>query len=175
LLNANGFNETGSVLTGPGGQAVDLSLSVDPGDSVAQQLAEQVVTSCAAIGIEVRLVEERSGVQPAGWQMAIETRQVPASASRLASRYVTRGAANVDGYSSPAMNVLAAQIPKAPAAALPALYGAVDALAWKDFVDVPLVQVPVIVASSSNLLNVAVGPFWAALAWDEEDWGIAAS
>jgi hypothetical protein len=39
----------------------------------------------------------------------------------------------------------------------------------------PLVQVPVVVALNSQLLNVEVGPYLDDLAWDEQDWGFRAT
>ena len=186
LLMANGYKLTAGILERPGGQPVDLTLAVDSADPVAQQLAERVVSSCAAIGIAVTV--DQTGPPgsdvlgaaslislPPGWQMAIELRQVPAFLSEIASRYATGGAANQDGYSSAAMDALLAQLPTAAPAALPALYQDVDTLAWKDFVDLPLVQLPLVVAVNSKLLNVNVGPFFGDIAWDEEDWGFRAS
>ena len=95
---------------------------------------------------------------PAGWQLAIELRHVPAFPSEITSRYVTGGAANQDGFSNATMNALASEVPSATPATLPALYQAVDTMAWKDYVDLPLVQLPVVVAVNSKLLNLERRP-----------------
>jgi ABC-type transport system substrate-binding protein len=107
--------------------------------------------------------------------VAIELRQVTTFPSGVISRYVTGGAANQDGYANATVNALAAQLGTASAARIPALYQSIDALAWKDFVDLPLVQLPVLVAANSKLLNLKVGPFFGDIAWDEQDWGYLAS
>jgi hypothetical protein len=107
--------------------------------------------------------------------MAIELRHVPTWPSEVVGRYVTGGAANQDGYASATMNALAAELGTATPARLPGLYQSIDALAWKDFVDLPLVQLPILVAADSKLLNLKVGPFFSHIAWDEQDWGFLAS
>jgi peptide/nickel transport system substrate-binding protein len=176
--------EAGLTLDAPGGRPVDLSLFVNADDPLAAQLAAQLVTSCAAIGIKVDVVAGDTPVgdvpgstaavaPPAGWDMAIELRQVPVFPSAIAHQYVSAGPANVDGYASVAMNKLLAEIPAAPPADLPALYDEVDAKVWADYVDLPLVPVPVIVATRRGLLNVEPGPYYDGIAWDEQDWGFA--
>ncbi|HXW81721.1 MAG TPA: hypothetical protein VEJ84_19605, partial [Acidimicrobiales bacterium] len=186
LLAASGYKLSDGTLYDPAGLPVDLSLVVEAADPVAQQLAQEVTSSCAAIGVTVRVSQAgppasdllgapTSQSLPAGWQMAIELRQVPAFASQVADRYATGGSANVDGYSSPAMNALLDQIGSASPAGLPAVYDEVDKQAWADYVDLPLVQVPVVVGLNSQLLNVEVGPYFADLAWDEQDWGFRAT
>ncbi len=112
-----------------------------------------------------------AGSPPAGWQMAIELRQVPAVPSGAARRYGTGGAANIDGYSSPVMDDLLSRIPAATPAELASLYDQVDAQAWADFVDLPLVQLPVLVVVNNHLLNVQAGAYFADMAWDEQSWG----
>ena len=186
LLTSGGYTLTGGTLETPAGHPVALSFMVDAADPVAQQLATQVVSSCAAIGITVTTTQtgppgadvlggDTTSPLPAGWQMAIELRQVPTFPSEVISRYVTGGAANQDGYANATMNALAAQLGTATAARIPALYQSIDTLAWKDFVDLPLVQLPVLVAANSKLLNLKVGPFFGDIAWDEQDWGYLAS
>jgi peptide/nickel transport system substrate-binding protein len=184
LLTASGYTESGTTLEAPGGKAVVLSLFFSSDDPLAAQLAAQVVTSCAAIGIKVDVVSGDTPVgdvpgatgavpPPAGWQMAIELRQVPVFPATLAAQYGTGGPANVDGYSSTTMDALLDQIATAKAALLPALYDQVDTQAWKDYVDLPLVPVPVIVATNHSLLNLEPGPYYGDIAWDEQDWGFA--
>jgi peptide/nickel transport system substrate-binding protein len=176
VFTSSGYAQSGGVLKAPGGLPVAISLAASPDDPVAQQLAQEIISSCAAIGIKVSLVDEGpGGALPARWEMAVEVRQVPLSPSRLSGRYATRGVSNVDGYSSTTMDTLLAQIPKAPVAELPALYDQVDAEAWRDFVDLPLVQVPTVVVLSPKLLNVQpLGPYVGNIAWDEQDWGFQA-
>jgi ABC-type transport system substrate-binding protein len=108
---------------------------------------------------------------PPGWQMALELRQVPATPSSIAGLYATDGADNLDGYSSATMDALFGQVATAAPAQLPGLYDEVDNQAWADFVDVPLVQVPVLVVVGPGLLNVRAGPYFGDLAWDEQVWG----
>jgi ABC-type transport system substrate-binding protein len=159
---------------------------VEAADPVAQQVASQVASSCAAIGVTVQVSQTgppasdllgaaTSPSLPAGWQMAIELRQVPAFGSEIASRYALAGGANVDGYSSPTMKALLGQVATTPPASLSALYDEVDKQAWADYTDLPLVQVPVVVAVNSQLLNVEAGPYFAYIAWDEQDWGFRAT
>jgi peptide/nickel transport system substrate-binding protein len=189
VLTAAGYTQSGATLEAPGGKPVEVSLYIGADDPLAAELAAQVVTSCAAIGIKVDVVTgdttpgdvPGSGVPglasavapPAGWEMAIELRQIPVFPSAIVSRFTTDGAANLDGYSSPAMDALLRQVPITPAAGLPALYDQVDAQAWRDDVDLPLVPVPVIVATDSGLLNLEPGPDYSDIAWDEQDWGFA--
>jgi peptide/nickel transport system substrate-binding protein len=187
LLEAKGYTLKGNVLRSPAGIPVRLSLFVDQSDPVAQELALLVVSSLVAIGVTVTpnltpapggppnadIFDEPSGLPP-GWQMAIELRQVPVYPSQLARSYATGGATNLDGYSSAAMNGLANKIRSVGPAELPALYDEIDDQAWKDFVDIPLVQVPVVVARNSGLLNVEPGPYFGDIAWDEQDWGFRA-
>jgi peptide/nickel transport system substrate-binding protein len=200
LLSAHGYSFTAGVLHRPGGEAVDLSLFVPSADPVAQLLGGQVANSLAAIGVTVELDDggppltsgatasawagsmwaasvqavragAGAGTLPPGWQMAVELRQVPLAPSGIARRYGTAGPANIDGYSSPTMDGLLARIPTATLAQLPSLYDQVDAQAWADFVDLPLVQLPVLVVVNPHLLNVEVGPFFGDMAWDEQTWG----
>ncbi|HYA45512.1 MAG TPA: ABC transporter substrate-binding protein, partial [Acidimicrobiales bacterium] len=173
---------TTSTLYAPNGHAVTVALVVSVGDPVAQQLAEQVGSDCGAIGIRVDLVELGAGrSRPAGWGMAIEGREVPVFPSAISSRYLTHGPANVDGYSSPAMDRLLSEADQLIAgagasgtAARLVFYREVDAEVWADFVDLPLVAIPVLVASNSGLLNMRPGPYWSQLAWDAENWGFKA-
>jgi len=186
LLSSGGYRLSGGILTGPTGAPVSLSLVVEAADPLAQQLATAVVSSCAAIGVTVRVTQSGSPAGdllgaasapslPTGWQMAIELRQVPAFPSGIASQYATGGSLNVDGYSGAAMAALLAEVPVASPAELPALYDQVDDRAWQGCVDLPLVQLPIVVAFNSKLLNLKVGPYFGAIAWDEEDWGFRAS
>jgi ABC-type transport system substrate-binding protein len=103
--------------------------------------------------------------------MAIELRRVPANPASIAGRYVTAGSTNIDGYSSPGMDALLAQLATATAGQLPGLYDQLDAQAWADFVDLPLVQLPVLVVVDPHLLNVQAGPYFGEMAWDEQNWG----
>ena len=197
LLAAHGYKFTNGALHRPDGQAVDLSLLVPADDPVAQQLGPQIVGSCADIGITVALDQFGSTAgtgagayasawaggawagsawagprsAPAGWQMAIELRQVPVAASGSARRYLTAGSATADGRSSPALDALLGRVATATPGQLPALYGQVDAQAWAGFVDLPLVQLPVLVALDAHLLNVRAGPYLGDIAWDEQTWG----
>jgi peptide/nickel transport system substrate-binding protein len=186
LLTSGGYTMAGGTLEGPNGHPVDLSLMVEAADPVAQELAAAVVSSCAAIGVTVNVVTtgapagdlvEAAAVPPlpSGWQMAIELRQVPAFPSAFASRYATGGGANQDGYSNATMNAVLGQMATAAPSRLPALYQEADVLAWKDDVDLPLVQLPVLVAANSKLLNLSVGAYFGNIAWNEQDWGFLAS
>ncbi len=186
LLAASGYKLADGVLYSPLGRPVDLSLLVEAADPLAQDLAQQVTSSCAAIGVTVRVSQTgppasdllggaTSPTLPAGWQMALELRQVPAFSSEIASRYATGGSTNADGFSSAAMNTLLGRLGTATPAALPALYDEVDKQAWAAYADLPLVQVPVVVALNAQLLNVEAGPYFGDIAWDEQDWGFRAT
>ena len=155
LLEANGYTRSGGLLRAADGSPLSLSLAVEPDDLEAQQLAAQVVGDCAALGITVSLTNTGpNGTPLPGWQMAIEVRPIPVARSSIAGRYSTGGADNLDGYSSTSMSSLLAEIHTVPAAQLSSLYGLVDVQAWADFVDIPLVWVPEIVAAKARLLNV---------------------
>ena len=80
---------------------MQLSLFVEQADPVAQQLALLVASSLAAIGVNVKATSggppdvdlfDEPYALPAGWQMAIELRQVPLYPSQIARSYVTGGA-----------------------------------------------------------------------------------
>ncbi|MGC8627908.1 MAG: ABC transporter family substrate-binding protein [Acidimicrobiales bacterium] len=184
LMESAGYTMSAKTLYAPDGLPLVVNLSVPRGDPVAQELAQEVVSACASIGMRVNLAEvgpSLEGLLPgpapkpwAGWQMAIDLREVPAFPGSLAERYGTGGAANVDGYSSSAMDALLARAAAATGAERLALYGDVDSLAWADFVDLPLVALPVMVVTSPHLLNVHTGPYFGQLAWDEQDWGFEA-
>lgn len=175
LLAAAGYTSSGGALHAPGGAPVTLSLVVGADDPVAVQLAALVAGACQGLGIRVTVSEipGASGTgPPAGaWDMALELREVPVDPYPLGRRYATGGAQDVDGFSGAAMNALLARAVAAPASQWPALYDEVDQRAWSGLVDLPLVQVPVVVAVSSGLLNVSPGPYFANLAWDEQGWG----
>jgi ABC-type transport system substrate-binding protein len=72
------------------------------------------------------------------------------------------------------MDTLLAQIPTSSEVGRAALYDQVDAQAWTDAVDLPLVAVPVIVATNRQLLNVEPGPYYGNIVWNEQDWGYQA-
>lgn len=178
-----GYTMTGGTLHTPAGQAVALTLWVAADDPVADQLAQSVASGCASIGVDVTvsqfgppsgdvLEDQGTGRLPSGWQMAIELRAVPAYPSYGVSRFVPSSGEDTDGYASPAMLALLALVPATPAAQLAALYGQVDTRAWLDFTDLPLVQLPVLVARQSDVLNVSPGPYVAQLGFNEQDWGI---
>ncbi len=194
LLSAHGYTFSNGALHLPDGQPVDLSLFVPSADPVAQQLAAQIAASCAAVGVTVTSDQggpvasadgastawagrvwaaspAQAGPPPPGWQMALELRRVPANPSSVAGRYATAGPTNFDGYSSPGMNALLAQIPTATPVELPGLYDQIDAQAWADFVDLPLVPLPVLAVVDPHLLNVQAGPYFGDMAWDEQTWG----
>jgi len=174
VLAAAGYNEVGGRLRGPDGAPVVVTLSVDPDDFVAAQLADGIVAACVGIGMKVKLVDSVPAPPASGgWEMALERRQVPEWPSSIVKRYVTGGAANIDGYSSAAMDALVALVPTTAASELPALYDRIDAQAWKDFVDLPLVQLPVVFAVKRGLLNLEPGPYYADLSGDEQEWGFA--
>jgi len=71
------------------------------------------------------------------------------------------------------MTKLLEQLATTGPAQLPALYDQIDAQIWSDLVDLPLVAVPVLVATAPGLLNVGTGAYFGDLAWDEEIWGFA--
>jgi peptide/nickel transport system substrate-binding protein len=193
LLTSQGYTFTNGTLYSPAGTPVDLSLDVAPADPVAQQLGALIVSSCAAIGVTVVLAQGgppaaagsvitawagsvwagsgQAVAPPAGWQMAIELRHVPVDPSSGAARYTTAGSDNIDGYSSATMDALLGRIPTTAPAELPALYQQIDTQAWADFVDLPLVQLPVLVVVNPYLLNLKAGAYFADLAWDEQTWG----
>jgi peptide/nickel transport system substrate-binding protein len=182
LLTSNGYTLSAGLLHDPAGKPLNLSLQVQAADPVAQQLADEVATSCAAIGVVVRVSQTGPPAGdlvgagtfpplPAGWQMAIELRSVPAFGSAIASRYAAGGGANVDGYANATMSGLLDQLGAATPAQLAPLYDAIDKEAWAGSVDLPLVQLPMVMALNSKLLNVEVGPYFSNLAWDQEDWG----
>lgn len=182
LLEKAGYKLAGQVLHAPGGEAVDLSLEVQADDPVAVQLAQQVAAGCAAIGISVSVA--RYGpvdgdllgtgpvtAPPAGWQMAIELRAIPAFPSQVISRYRAHGASDVDGYASASMQGLLAVLGRTPAAGQDSVYDQVDTRAWRDFIDLPLVQLPVLEVTNPKLLYVPVGPYFSQVGSNEEDWG----
>ena len=147
--------------------------------------ASAVEAACKALGIAVtvhygaRTPGEVPGsdtavTPPAGWQMAIVLRHIPYTPAALVARYRTGGLGNIDGYSSPAMNSLLASVEAAGPGTLPGLLQQVDARAWSDFVDLPLVQVPDLVIAGHNLLNVDPGAYLSNIGWNEADWGFAA-
>ncbi len=186
LLTANGYSFSDGILHRPDGQPVVLSLTVEAADPVAQQLAQQVVSSGAAIGVTVSMVQTGPSAgdvlgaatapsPPSGWQLALELRQVPAFPTAVISRYAAGGGSNQDGYANASMGALLAEVPAAAPAKLLTIFQQVDERAWKDYVDVPLVQVPVVVAVNSKLLKVNIGPFFGRIAWNEENWGFPAS
>lgn len=183
LLAQSGYKLSSQALTAPGGQPVDLSLEVAADDPVAAAVAQQVAAGCAAIGITINLV--RSGpaegelldgglaaVPAVGWQMAIELRQLPVFASEVLGRYRAGGPQNVDGYASVHMQGLVDVLARAPASGQDSVYGQVDTRAWRDAVDLPLVQLPVLVVKNANLVNVTPGPYFSQLVSDEEAWGL---
>jgi len=172
LLAGYGYLERGATLFSPQGAPVAIKLYVSSDDPWGAGLASQVAAGCAEVGISVTVVQWR-GKLPGGWQMAIERRQLPVFPGVIASRYATGGSANVDGYSSPTMDGLLSAVGTTPASDLPGLYDEVDAQAWKDSVDLPLVAVPEMVAFNRHLLNVQPGPYPDELAWNEQDWGFA--
>ena len=185
LLSSAGYSQSAGTLEAPDGKPVELSLFESSDDPVAAQLGAEVVSNCLVIGIKVRVVtgdvpagdvpgSAAAVPPPPGWQMAIELRQVPVFPSSIASRYESGGPGNVDGYSSAAMDALLAQVHVLAPAQLPALYDQVDTRAWDDFVDLPLVPVPVIVSFNRHLLNLQPGPFYGDITWDEQDWGFKA-
>ena len=185
LLSSAGYTGTGGALRYPGtGLPVAVNLVVSSADPVAAQLAAVVESSCAAIGLKVTVVTTQSAIgyvagqqkslrPPPGWQMAIELRQVPVPPLAIEDQYLPGGTANLDGYSSGSMDALLTELGTAPAAELPSVYDQVDALAWTDFVDLPLVQVPVVIAVNKGLLNLQAGPYYGNVGWDEQDWGFA--
>ncbi len=167
-----------------GGQAAAVTTAGGPQAAATALLAAQAVrAACSALGIAVTLDygttvpgdHPGSGTAvapPAGWEMALVLRRLGGSPWDLFARYHTGGLGNLDHYSSPAMDRLLAGLSTASQPAGP--LDQVDAMAWSEAVDLPLVQVPYLVVVSHKLLNVDPGPLVGNLGWDAEDWGFAA-
>ena len=161
--------------TPPGGAPVTLTLVVGAEDPVAVQLAALVASVCQGLGIRVT-VSELPGASGAGPPAAPGT--WPSNCARYRS-ILTRSAAGTPPGVRRTWTVFPARRrtlcwPGGGGArfAMARLYDQVDQRAWSGLVDLPLVQVPVVVAVNSGLLNVSPGPYFANLGMGRTGLGV---
>jgi peptide/nickel transport system substrate-binding protein len=177
LLAAAGYVTRGSALT-HGGTPVHLTLVVDTTSPLASAEVAAVVGGCRALGIAVATTTEPGGSEPlpARDSMALVQAPLTASPSVLTATYGTGGAANLSGYSSPVMDGLLALLGEAGSVAEgDAIADRVDARAWSDAVDLPLLGVPRVLAFQSRYANLVAAPTATGIGGDEARWGIPQS
>ena len=105
--------------------------------------------------------------------MALVSTARIASPAAAAETYATGGDANLSGYSSPVMDGLLLRLANAPTGPeRNELVDQVDAQAWNDAVDLPLLAVPEVLAYQSRYANLTAAPSASGLGDDLARWGI---
>lgn len=178
LLAAAGYQRVGTTLETPTGKPVIVHLVVATTSTFTRLEATAVQSACRALGMTVstRTAPAGSGLATlgrSGWDLALVARAVSAFPSILAARYASGSSANLAGYSSPAMDALVARVDRLhDGAARTAAVDAMDALAWRDAVDLPLLFEPQLLVSQSRYTGIAPSAGATGPAWDIADWAI---
>ena len=175
LLEAAGGVTHGSTLMFDG-TPVHLTLAVETSSPLAAEEVSAVVAGCRALGIAVTIIPRPAAtthpfVPPDGMALVSTARIVSPAAA--AETYATGGGANLSGYSSPVMDGLLLRLANAPTGPeRNELVDQVDAQAWNDAVDLPLLAVPEVLAYQSRYANLTAAPSPSGLGDDLARWGI---
>jgi peptide/nickel transport system substrate-binding protein len=180
LLAAAGYLTSGSTLTHDG-KAVRLTLAVDTTSPLSADEVAAVVQGCRSIGIAVSITA--SPVSPPGRKltahrsdMSVVAAPLTASTAVLTTTYGTGGAGNLSGYSSPLMDERLSELASAPSLAeRDEIVDQIDATAWSDAIDLPLLGVPAVLTYQSRYAELRAAPSGTGLADDVALWGIPQS
>jgi peptide/nickel transport system substrate-binding protein len=171
LLRAAGFTRHGPTLV-RAGRAVRLALLVATTSPLASDEVAAVRAAATALGMAVTVTTPpaaAAALRAHHYSLAlVALRRTPAAAAH----YTGADPGDVTGYSGSAMDALVARLATvASVAERDALADRIDALAWTDAVDLPLLPVPSVLTVQSRYVDVTPDPF-AGIAWDAATWGI---
>jgi peptide/nickel transport system substrate-binding protein len=171
LLSAAGYVRRGSTLVHLG-RAVGVTMAVDTASPLATIEVAGVVAACRRLGIAVHLTaSSKRRTVPSGGMALVEA-PLTADPAALAGTYTTGSAPNPSGYSSPVMDRLLSRLATAGSTAeRNEIIDGVDALAWSDAVDLPLLGVPRVLAFQSRYAPLSTSGAGA----DPARWGIPAT
>lgn len=180
LLAAAGYRRVGTTLVSPAGAAVRVRVVVDTASALAGLEVTAVASACRALGMSVSISVVAAGSGPAalgssGWDLALVSRRVSAFPSSLAASYDPSSPADLSGFSAPAMTALVGLVDRLPdGARRTAAVERLDALAWSDAVDLPLLFQPQLLVAQSRYAGFGPSAAPTGPAWDVGDWEIPA-
>jgi peptide/nickel transport system substrate-binding protein len=156
-------------------RSVSLRLIVGS-DPLSAAAAREVASEVRSAGFTVTVVPVASvpvAEAGKGWDMAIEVRSLGPFPGAATGTYLAGSPRDVDGFESAAASALIHRAASTSGAARLADIDALDGLAWKDDVDVPLFAVPIAVACQASVVNVAANPAPQGPAYNAQVWGLA--
>jgi glutathione transport system substrate-binding protein len=167
---AGSGSTAGATYSGP---ALQLVTGPDP-ESIAA--ARTVVAELRAKGIPVTVQTVPSvpaAVAAGSWDIAVEIRPLSPYPAEALSAYISGAPANLDGYTSAAMDRLVREAAATTGSRRVAVINQIDQAAWTDRVDLPLVAIPVAVACQASAINVGPNPAPEGPAYNAASWGIS--
>lgn len=175
VLAAAGYRLRYGVLT-RGGRPVTLTLGMAADTPLAAADTDAVRRACTALGIGLTVLpagstREAARVAAGHYDLAVVTATVSPWPAELAGVYRTGADGNVTGFSGPTMDALLERVqttPPGPAGEAAAV--AVDRLAWRDAIDLPLVAQPQELTYQGRYANLALSPW--GIGTDMASWGI---
>ena len=164
VLRAAGYHLSHGVLTRQG-RAVALTLGLATDTSLAAADTDAIRRACAALGIRLTVLtttpaQETARVASGTYDLAVMAATVSPWPADLTAVYRTGARANVTGFSGPTMDGLLARArTTAPGPAGEAAVVAVDRLAWRDAIDLPLVAQPEELTCQGRYANLSLAPW----------------
>ena len=158
-----------------GGQPLRLVFGTD---ALSESAAHVVLSGLRVAGFDVtaeQVASVPSALKGAGWDVAIEERPLTPFPGSAVDAYLTGSPANVDGFTSGAVDSLIHQAATSAGPARQADIDHVDRAAWQDHVDLPLVAVPTAVACQTQVTNVGPNPAPQGPAYNAATWGASGS
>lgn len=180
LLTAAGYQRIGTTLETPAGRPVRVRLVVDTTSALTSLEVTAVSSACRALGMSVSTTvaaagSGRAALGSSGWDLALVARRVGAFPSSLAAEYAPSSPADLSGMASPAMTAQVDLVDRLPdGATRTAAVERLDALAWSDAVDLPLLFQPQLLVAQSRYVGFGPSAAPGGPAWDAGDWEIPA-
>jgi peptide/nickel transport system substrate-binding protein len=146
------------------------------GDPYSAAAAGLVASELQVAGIDVSLETVpalTTALAGPDWDLAVELRSLTPFPGLATETYLAGNPNDVDGADSPPLNALVGRVEATSGTARTAAIDAIDRLAWRDAIDLPLFAVPVAVACQSSVLNVAPNPAPQGPAYNAQLWGLS--
>ncbi len=180
LLTAAGYRRVGSALEAPGGEAIRVHLVVEVTGGLTGLEVTAVVSACRALGLSVSTSLAAAGSAQAapganGWDLALVARRASPFPSYFAAAYTPSSPADLSGFSSPALLAAIRSVDRLPdGAARSAALERLDAIAWSEAIDLPLLYEPQLLVVQSRYAGFGASAAPSGPAWDIGSWEIPA-
>lgn len=176
VLQTAGYVATAGEPLARGGQPVNLRITAMSGIPDLQSEEQTIITALAQLGIAVTEADTPAlgtALGQGNFDLALDTATAGPFPSQRGAAYQRGGSANVERSSDPHIDALIAQ---AEATFDPqrreALYNQVDSMLWADGANLPLFQLPAIVAYQSAYAKVSAVAGAEGPTFDLQQWGV---